>query len=314
MSDRPELLAALSSFRKEKNFLGQGPLCVALVVTQHARRSGLPLNADQLITEGGAGGQVVGLGRGAVQNILGRHGLTRILAKEGGRTSRGSLNNMRAYVALLNQLQERGLADIEAIEAFWIARAHDFFAGKPFRIKLDSSRSVRHIVRDVIAQAEERQRSAGGMYSAGAVMQHLIGAKLDCAMGKGEFTHNSFSTSDSQTGRSGDFLIGDVAIHVTTSPGEAVIERCRENLNDGLRAMLITLQRGLAVAEGLAGNAGLADRIDLFEIEQFIALNLYEMGRFSAAGRQTAVLALVERYNQIVNEVETDPSLRIEFR
>src|SRR5277367_4506906 len=97
-------------------------------------------------------------------------------------------------------------------------------------------------------------------------MQHMVGAKLDCALGAGKFEHNSYSTSDQQSGRSGDFFLGDVAIHVTTSPGEAVIEKCRDNLNDGYRPMLVTLQRGLTVAEGLAANVGLGDRIDIFEM------------------------------------------------
>jgi hypothetical protein len=170
------------------------------------------------------------------------------------------------------------------------------------------------VVRDVVAQAVDRQKTAPGMYYAGAMLQHLVGAKLDCALGKGTVEHNSFSTADAPGSRAGDFLIGDVAVHVTTSPGEAVIEKCRENLNDGYRPMLVKLQRGLTVAEGLAGNAGLADRIDIFEVEQFVALNLYEWGKFGADGRKTAVADLVERYNEIVDEFETDPSLRIELR
>ena len=141
------------------------------------------------------------------------------------------------------------------------------FAAKPFRIRLDASRSLRTVVRDVLDQAEERQKTTPGVYYAGAVMQHMVGAKLDCALGPGKFEHNSYSTSDQQSGRSGDFFLGDVAIHVTTSPGEAVIERCRENLNGGFRPILVTGQRGLNVAEGLADNAGLADRIDVFEVE-----------------------------------------------
>lgn len=302
----------LAAFAAEKRFRGKGPLCVALVVTQHAKTMGLPLDPDKLLTEGG--GQVLGLGKGAVQAVLKRHGITRVLADEGGRTSRGSLKNMREYVAFLNKLNSNGDVDLEAIETFWIERVHEFFAGKPFKIKLDAARSLRMVVRDVVAQAVDRQKTAPGMYYSGAVLQHLVGAKLDCALGKGAIQHNSFSTADAPGSRAGDFLIGDVAIHVTTSPGEAVIEKCRENSNDGLRPMLVTLQRGLTVAEGLAGNAGLADRIDIFEVEQFVALNLYEWGKFGADGRKTAVADLVERYNEIVDEFETDPSLRIELR
>ena len=78
--------------------------------------------------------------------------------------------------------------------------------------------------------------------------------------------------------------------------------------------MLVTIQRGLSVAEGLADNVGLADRIDVFEIEQFVALNVYEIGKFAADGRKTAVDDIVKRYNEIVEEFETDPSLKIELR
>ncbi len=302
----------LVTFTAENSFRGKGPISVALVVTQHAKAMGLPLNPETLITEGG--GQVLGLGKGAVQSILKRHGIDRVLAAEGGRTSRGSLNNMREYVAFLNFLSENASADFDAIEAFWIDRVHEFFAGKPFKIKLDASRSLRMVVRDVIAQAEDRQKTTPGMYYAGAVLQHLVGAKLDCALGQGLLEHNSFSTADAPNKRAGDFFLGDVAIHVTTSPGEAVIERCRENLDDGHRPILVTVQRGLGVAEGLATNIGLSDRIDIFEIEQFVALNLYELARFAAEGRKTAVTDLVSRYNEIVEEFETDPSLKIELR
>ena len=52
------------------------------------------------------------------------------------------------------------------------------------------------MVRDVIAQAEERQKTSQGTNYAGAVLQYLVGAKLDCALGKGLIEHNSFSTAD----------------------------------------------------------------------------------------------------------------------
>jgi Domain of unknown function (DUF4928) len=307
-----DLQEILATFTKDKKFNRKGPLCVALVMTQQARTAGLPLDSGQLLTEGG--GQVLGLGKGAVQSILTRHGITRVLASEGGRTSRGSIGNMREYVALLNQLHAGGRADLDAVEGFWIERVHEFFAAKPFKIRLDASRSLRTVVRDVLGQAEDRQKTTPGVYYAGAVMQHMVGAKLDCALGQGNFEHNSYSTSDQQSGRNGDFFVGDVAIHVTTSPGEAVIERCRDNINDGVRPVLVTGQRGLTVAEGLADNAGLSDRIDIFEIEQFIALNLYELGKFAADGRRVAVSDLVNRYNEIIDDVGTDPSLKIEFK
>jgi hypothetical protein len=308
-----DLQAELRSFSNEKKFLGKGPLCVALVVTQHAKTIGLPLDPAGLVTDGG--GQVLGLGKSAVQAILSKHGISKVLAAEGGRTSRGSLGNMREYAAFLGDLfcKDSSL-NLDDVEKFWIARVRDFFSAKPFKFHLDGSKGLRAVVRHVLQQADERQKANPGMQYTGAVLQHLVGAKLDCALGRGHFAHNSFSTSDAQSGRSGDFFIGDVAIHVTTSPGEAVIERCRDNLNQGHRPLLVTLQRGLTVAEALADNAGIGDRVDVFEIEQFIALNLYELGKFAASGRQVAVRDVIERYNEIVEEYETDPSLKIELK
>jgi hypothetical protein len=101
----------LTAFTADRAFRGKGPLSVALVITQHARKYGLPLDPEKLVTEGG--GQVLGLGKGAVQAILKKHGITRVLASEGGRTSRGSLNNMREYVAFLNGLGKK--VDLDAI-------------------------------------------------------------------------------------------------------------------------------------------------------------------------------------------------------
>jgi hypothetical protein len=148
----------LATFTAAYLFHGKGPLSVALVVTHHAKKMGFPLDGEKLLTEGG--GQVLGLGKATVQAILKRHGIERVLASEGGRTSRGSLSNMREYVAFLNALEENGRVDLDAVEEFWIQRVHEFFAGKPFKIKLDASRSLRMVVRDVIGQAVERQKTA----------------------------------------------------------------------------------------------------------------------------------------------------------
>jgi hypothetical protein len=301
----------LEEFATSNNFQGKGPLSVALVVTDQAKTMSFPLDSEAFIAESGT--QVSGLGVAPVQAILKRRGIERILAREGGRTSRGSVGKMRKYIEFLNNAAEKGQIDFNQVELFWIQKVEAFFAGEPFKIKLDPSKGLRAVVRDVLEQAIKRQQSSPGVTYAGAVLQHLVGAKLECALaGDGiSLQHFSFTTSDSQTERAGDFLLGDVVIHVTTTPGEAVIRRCQENLDSGLRPMIVTLQKGSTVAEGLAANAGIADRLDIFEIEQFVALNLYELGKFKATGRRTAVEELVERYNSIIGEIETDPSLQI---
>ena len=310
----------LDEFAAEYDFKGKGPgpLCVALVVTDHARKLGLPLDPNDLVTP--SGGQVLGLSKSSVQSILKRHDIDKVLAQEGGRTSRGSLKNMRTYVGFLNGIHDQGAKDpqhgappIAMIEKYWIDRVKAFFSGKPFRVRFDSAHSLRRLVRDLLDQARSRQKESTGTSYVGAVMQHLVGAKFDCVLESGTVEHHSFSTADAPAGRAGDFLLGDVAVHVTTAPGESVIERCRENLDGGRKPVLITVPERIATAEGLAADRGLDDRIDIFEIEQFIALNLYEIGKFRAEGRRESVDDLVRRYNQIVDIVETDPSLMIEL-
>lgn len=303
----------LDDFAAKHNFKGKGPgpLCVALVVTEHARQRGLPLDPKELVTP--SGGQVLGLSKSSVQSILKRHDIEKVLAQEGGRTSRGSIKNMRSYVGFLNDFHGHGATDIATIEEYWIERVKDFFSGQPFRVRLDSAHGLRRLVRDLLDQAKSRQKKSAGTSYVGAVMQHLVGAKFDCVLELGTVEHNSFSTADAPAGRAGDFVLGDVAVHVTTAPGESVIERCRTNLNSGFKPVLITVPERMATAQGLATDKGLGDRIDIFEVEQFIALNLYEIGKFRAEGRRESVEDLVRRYNQIVEVVETDPSLLIEM-
>lgn len=255
----------------------------------------------------------MGLGKGAVQKILAVHSITRVLAAEGGRTSRGSIDNMREYVGFLNSLYDSGLADLESIEEFWIEKVRSYFNRKPLKLKYDPSRSLREIVRDVIIQAIERQRESGGTMYAGAVLQHLVGAKLECALGNGSIEHNSFSTSDEQSGRAGDFLVNDVAIHVTTAPGDGVLERCQENLENGQQVVIVTLSDKLEALRQLAENHELSERIDYFDVEQFISLNLFEFSKFKAAGRKPALDDIIRRYNEIITAHETDASLRVEI-
>ena len=289
--------------------LRKGKVAISLLVTDHARKSGLPLDPDRLVT--GAGTRVKGAGVASVQKILGRHGITTIFAREGGRTSPRSVAHMRLCVSLLNELHEEGLADLDAIEKFWIDRVRDMLAAKPLRLMLDSTVSLGKMIRDLLAQAVERQQGVVGSTVAGALLQHLVGAKLACAIHPVPLEHHSSSTADAHTARKGDFEVGDTVVHVTTSPSEAVITRCRTNLDEGLRPVLVTVSSKTQVAVGLAENASVADRIDIFDIEQFVALNLYEWRRFEVADRHQTARRLISEYNRIVDEVETDPSLKI---
>ncbi len=300
----------LITFDTEHVGLSKGSLSLALILTRNAKAKSFPLDQADFLTA--RGGQVAGLGGPAVKRILGDHGVERILSTEGGRTSRGNMERMVAYLDVLNKVYARGALDLDEIEKYWVGRTLAYFDAQPFTFKLDPSKSLRACVRDLLAQAVERQREVRGTMYAGAVMQHLVGAKLDYVT-KGALEHHGFAVADAPSNRSGDFLIGDVAIHVTTAPGEALIRKCQANLSTGLRPLIITTDDGVGGAKALSKQAGVDDRLDVIEIEQFIATNVYEWSAFDRDARPTAVRDIIDRYNRIVADCESDPSLRIEF-
>ena len=306
-----DIARKLSAFRDEMKIHGKGALAVVIHISRYAKENGLPLDVNALITEGS--GQVLGLGKGAVQRILNEYGITQILAEEGGRTSRGSIGIMRAYVAFLNELYIKKAAILDEIEAWWIERVKEHFSAKPFRLRFDAAKSLQAIIQDLLAQAKKRQQESSGMMYQGAVLQHLVGAKLELAIPEVQIVHNCSSVADAVSNRSGDFVIDDSIIHITTSPGEAVIRKCQSNLDAGAKPIILTIADGVSVAKGLATNAGLSGRIDIMDAEQFLAANLHELALFKTSERLTTLGRLIETYNRIVYENETDPSLRIEL-
>lgn len=185
------------------------------------------------------------------------------------------------------------------------------FDSTPFKIKVDASKSLRSIVADLIEAAFSRQRESPGTMIAGAVMQHLVGAKLEIALPNVRFDHHGFSVADAPGGRKGDFLIGDTAIHITTAPTEALIRKCYDNLSAGLRPLVITTQSGVGGVSALAKNANVSDRVDILEIEQFVATNIFKWSTFQKTKLTLIFRQLIESYNRIIDDCETDPSLKI---
>ena len=304
----PELEARLETYRVEEKIRGKGALAVVLYVSRLACAKGLPLAASELLT--GQGGQVLGLGREPVQRVLADYGITQTLAEEGGRTSRGSIGIMQRYVEFLNGLKG---PDTTAIEAWWIARVREHFAAKPFRLRYDGTKGLQAVIQDLLAQAKKRQQENSGAMYQGTMLQHLVGAKLQLAMTELTIEHHGASVADAVSGRSGDFVIDDTIIHVTTFPGEPVIRKCQLNLEAGAKPLILTVGEGVTVAKANADAAQLTGRIDIMDAEQFIAGNLHELSAFKVADRMVTLQKLVETYNTIIDEHETDPSLRIDI-
>ena len=181
---------------------------------------------------------------------------------------------------------------------------------KPFTLNIRSTKSLRAAIRDLLDSVESRQVKYSGSDIRGKVFRHLVEARLSLILpAKPNYTvtifPDSFSCSDCE------FFMGDVVVHVPSFPGEAVIRKCQRNLDDGKRPILITTYKRVSVAECLADDKGIADRIDVFDIEQFLVSNLYELGLFSPSGRKETVMKLISAYNAIIDSCEADPSLRI---
>lgn len=300
----------LSEFRDSHSLKGKGQLAVMLHITRLAMENGLPIDPETLRTQ--KEGQVAGLGKGRIQGILKDYGITRVLAEEGGRTSRGSLGNASDYSSFLNSLHKKGAADLLTIEQWWIARVQDYFNGKPFTLKFDPSRSLRSIVGDLLAQAVKRQKDNPGVTYAGTVLQHLVGAKLDLILTEEKrVIHHGANVADSQTSRVGDFVLDNVAIHVTTAPSEALVRKCKANIESGIRPIIVTIADSRAGLESIAKGFDIEGRIDIIEAEQFIATNILEWSRFSEQNHRFEILKLIDKYNEIVQKTETNPSLMI---
>jgi hypothetical protein len=308
-SGKERLCDKLQAYVDKYDIKGRGPLSVVLIITRKIQSRKPPFSSKDFLTP--KGGQVAGLSGSAVQKILNDHGISRILAEEGGRTSRGSIQRMEGYIGLLNDIADEGLLNFPSIESWWIDRVKEYFASEPFKLKLDPSKSLRRIVGELINAAFKRQEECPGTMTAGAVMQHLVGAKLEIALPSVQIEHRGSSVADAPGKRKGDFLVSDTAIHVTTAPTEALIRKCRDNLEEGLRPVIVTTESGVGGARALAKNADIEDRIDILEVEQFVATNVYEWSSFAASKRSVSVGDLVEEYNKIIDICESDPSLKI---
>ncbi len=304
------LASALLAYQKEKAIAGKGQIATMIYASRLARRAGLPFDVEGGITTEGEG-QVKGLGKSSVQAVLTDYGIARVLAEEGGRTSRGSLGNIRSFLNFVNDLHRAGDVDVAAVEAWWVEQAKRFFNAKPFALRFETGKSLRSVLRDLLAQARKRQDEGAGTMFVGAMLQHLIGAKLSLALPNAVIAHNGFSVADSPTGRSGDFEVGNASLHVTTTPGEAVVRKCVANLSAGRHPIIVTVHDMLPAADAFAAAQGIADRLDVLDAEQFLVANLHELGGFRSDQRRVTLETLVDKYNEIVSDHETDPSLRI---
>jgi hypothetical protein len=301
----------LKQFQAEHNAVTKGPLALLVQLTRMIQDKKFPLKADDFLTENK--GQVAGLGGGNLKKILKEHGINQTLASEGGRTSRGNMGLMMKYIEFLNAWNKTETIDFKIIETFWAEQVQEYFRNQPFILSSDTSRTIAASLDELFEQAKKRQKQNPGTQYLGTMLQHLVAAKLSIILPQDKFQIHGASVADSTTERNGDFVINSTIIHCTTAPGDPLIQKCKANIRGGCLPVIITIYDRVKNAYDLAADADISGRVEVWDIQQFLSTNINEHGLFDEQIRSTKLADIIERYNKIIDEKETDPSLKIEF-
>lgn len=96
-------LTPINDFRKSHQVNTKGALAAAIQLNRFFSADTLPIDASDYHTN--KEGQVKGISKDNCQKILAEYGITRLLAAEGGRTSRGTMALMHDYAELINELR-----------------------------------------------------------------------------------------------------------------------------------------------------------------------------------------------------------------
>jgi len=222
---------------------------------------------------------------------------------------------MRDYVSFLNELHRLYVIELAEVELWWVDRIREYFANEPFALEVRPGQTFSSVVRDILGQAESREREGRGATIVGTVLQHLIGAKVEVISGNSEpqLHHHAASVADASSTRSGDFEIKNVVIHVTTLATPALVKKAEQNIVRGKKPIIITVAAGLSTALYCLAKERLTEQVEVLTAEQYLAGNFIEWGDFGDEEMLQALYNLIRMYNKIVVSSEQNNSLRIEL-
>lgn len=282
------------------------------LIVSRMMADGIPITDARLYSDGKS--QVRGLSGSTISKILELHGETRIFTREGGRTSRGTIFLAAAFRDVLNNTQVPGSDHIDAasvstqLEAFFTQCVRlDYFDKQRITVDLDHTKPVSAVISDILKAAAERSDKPTG-----AVLQHLIGAKLQLRFPDVEIGTDRANAADLHTDREGDFQVGTTAFHVTTAPMEKLISRCVENKRAGYRPVILTLESKVIAARQMADNVGMSEQISVQAAETFIGNNIEEIAIYDGDKIREGLARLIRTYNKRIDTIEIDKSLMID--
>lgn len=272
-------------------------------------RDGLPITRERLVSDGGS--QVRGLSGARMRKILAEHGEHRKYTSEGGRTSRATLPKAEGLVIRWNSVDAPNV-DFACLafhlEEYFVDKARkDYFDKKRLKVNIDPSKPVSATVKEILLAASQRADRPTG-----TVLQHLVGAKLELRFPGADIGRDKANAADLQTDRAGDFQVGTTAFHVTVSPMEKLMDRCKDNIISGIRPTLVVPEARVSAARQLAEVAGIGDQISVTEAETFIGTNIEEIAAYDTDGIKKRLAQLIRRFNARITNVESDASLQVE--
>lgn len=279
----------------------------AILVTLDKLRRNYNLDIDFHSTDSGK--QVSLLGKPNVSKVLEDFGETRKIPEEGGRTNRGALYEVEQFLEVLESTklsdisEDRRRATLRRMMTHLVWAAGEYHERARVPVEYNPAQNATQIISRTLDIAESK---------AGAVAQHLVGAKLQIRLPDVDVENHAVSTADAQTQRRGDFQINDAVFHVTISPFEGHYEKCETDVRDGYRVYLL-VRNDMRVAAEQTANKNYSANIAVQAIESFIGQNLDELSEFSKQTFKNRFKSLLELYNERVSNVESDPSLLIEI-
>lgn len=299
------------SQRAQNGSMNTNVMNAGLIVSR-MMADGMPITDDRLYSDGKS--QVRGLSGPAIAKILEQHGETRIFTREGGRTSRGTVFLAAAIRDVLNNTQLSGSDPVDVVyissqlEAFFTKCVRiDYFDKQRITVDIDHTKPLSSVVSDILKAAAERSDKPTG-----AVLQHLVGAKLQLRFPNEKIGTDRANAADLHTDREGDFQVGTTAFHVTTAPMEKLISRCVENKRAGYRPVILTLDSKVQAARQMADNVGMSEQISVQSAEIFIGTNIEEMSTYDGDHIRYSLAKLIRTYNKRIHDIEVDKSLMID--
>jgi len=292
--------------RQDDGLVAKGTLSGALVIFDKLKQE-CKLDIDYHTAKGKS--QLAGVTGSAVRRILLEFGETRRFTSEGGRTNRG----LRGAIAgLLVALKQSGLDKCAKVNRITIltefqkslveeVRKHHNL--ERLKISYSPLKTAFQMIYELLESARKTNKGA-------QLAQHIIGAKLAIRFPDVDIKNESYSTSDSSTGRHGDFEVGNTVFHVTLAPSMLLYEKCRANLENGYRVYIL-VPNVIVVGTQQTADQEFKGTISVQSIEHFVSQNIDELSQFSSERMAYEFRKLLDEYNERVDSIEPDKSLLI---